>query len=277
MADELLNEDIGRLYAKHGRGKVQKFMRGIAFNNKEIPPAGAKGGKRALYNFIKASYPADVIPSESYLRADVLLSNQSSYTFPILSQDANQVSNLPVTKRTLDQNDTFEVIDWCLMIWTIPTTGTIPNASTRRLYTYPNPTVFAGTGEAAALDALFMGSSLEYKVGTTTIFPAIDTLRFYRVPVSQEGQVAAAIAGPTTFTIARDGYPAEMYPFAEPLPALTISGNSKAKFTLTYNGSAIDMAPPSGQNRANYVTLYLRGFLCANGAKQLNKKYSPDL
>lgn len=273
--DDLLSEDIGRLIGKHGREKVGKFMQKIAFNNKEIQPAGAGGNKRAMYNFLKASYPPDVIISESYLRADVLLGTANTYTFPVLSQDAKNVANLPSTTKSLDQNDTFEVVDFCLMIWTIANTGTIPNAATRRLYTYPNATVFAGAGEADALDGLYFGSELEYKLGTTTIYPALDCLRFYRVPTSQQGVTTAAIAGPVQYTIPRDGWPNSMYPWQAPLPALTVSGNSKAKFSLSYEGTSITMSPLAAQNRNNYVTLYLRGFLCSNGAKQDNKKFSP--
>lgn len=266
-----LSEDIGRLYGKHGQGKVKQFFKKLTNANREIPPAS--NTKRAMYNFTRASYPADVVVSPSFLRSDVQLAADSSYKFSVLSSDPNTGTTLPITTQRLDQNDTFEMTHLCIMLWTIATTGTIPPAQQSRLYTYPNPSVFAGAGESSALDGLYFGSNLQIEIGTDKVFPKVDSLRFYRVPTAQQGTVLTVNSGGTDSAIAYDGFVKEDYPWMESVPGMTISGNGKFTFTLNLL-TAATLSPTAGQNRNNFAALYIRGYLCSNGAKQMNKKFS---
>lgn len=264
--DQTLNEDIGRLYGKHGRNKVQNFFRKIQVENNQIPPTA--NTKRAMYNFTRASYPKDVVISPSYLRSDVILGSDSSYSFTVLKSDQQAGAVLPRTSKLLDQNDTFEMTALCFLLWTKGNVAPLKPAQQSRLYTYPNPSVFAGAGESSALDGVYFGGRLLIEVGTDKVFPSVDLLRFYRVPTSQQG-VAASVGS----VIPYDGWSSEDYPWMDSIPGLTISGNGKYTFQVSIPEAA-SLAPPAGQNRDNYLALYIRGLLCSNGAKQMNKKFS---
>lgn len=270
MSDELnaLAEDIGRIYGKHGRQKVLNFFRGkIGVNNREIPPTGKM---RALYNYYRALYPADVPISYSYLRADVQLGNNSEIKFKINESDAGSTL---VTERRLNLNDTFEVVDAAIFLWQVPTMVGVPTdlLQKQRLYTYPNVSRFGAT-LAAALESIYNSGKIIFKLGNKILYDGIDCLRFYRVPTSQEGQVTAAYINSggvdTTFTIDRDGYSSASYPFDDNVPALTLSGNGKNNYSISLPES-VDMTKA---NFNVYATLWLRGFQCQNGAQQSNKK-----
>lgn len=264
--DEALNEDIGRLYGRHGRAKVQGFFKKIANNNKEIP---ATNNRRAMLNFLKASYTPDVIISESFLRSDVKLSNTSTITFSVNESDGAAGQQLSTTVR-LNQNDTFEVTDLSFLIFTHDTTSTLSPA-TDHLFTYPNASVFNTANEAANLYALYSSGQLNITIGVTNIFQKWDVLRAYRVPITQEGVAVSSVAG--TGVIKFDAFEREMMPFCPLAPTITISGNGKNSFVINLP-QGVDFRPASG-TRENYVVLFIRGFLCANGAKQMNKKFSP--
>lgn len=270
-----LADDIGRLNKKFGRQAVIKhFQKQIGVNNREIP---ATGKMRALYNYYRALYPASVPISYSFLRSDVLLGETSEIKFHVNESDGNSI----VTERRLNLNDTFEVVDLAIYLWTVPTTGDPPVPTAKfqqsKLYTYINPFIFAGATEASRMESIYNSGKIIFKLGNQILYDGIDCLRFLRIPTSQEGQITAAtqnIAGDTPVVVGRiprDGYSNAHYPFDDNIPALTLSGNGKNSYVLTLPES-INLAPTAGQNRQNYISLWVRGFQCQNGAQQSNKK-----
>lgn len=273
MEANTLNDDIGRLINKHGRNRLQSALRAkIGVNNKEIP---ATGKMRALYNYYRALYPPNIPISYSFLRCDALLGQQSEIKFNV-----NATSGIPApltTERRLQLNDTFEVSDVAIYFWmNIQSGGVYPLNQTRRLYTYINPFVFAGTGEAAALESVYNSGRLAFKLGDKILFEGVDCLRFLRIPTTQEGNVTATTITTgnviTLYRAPRDGYSSAMYPFDDNVPALTLSGNGPNYYSI-YMPESVNMASPTA-TQLNYCTLWLRGFQCQNGALQKNKKFS---
>jgi len=259
-----LSDEINALGRRYGRNKVNSYFKKLANNNKEIP---ATNNRRAILNFLKASYTPDVIISEGFLRSDILLGNTSQLTFSVNESDGGQVLSPSLR---LNQNDTFEITDYGIFIYTHDTVSTLP-LSVEKLYTYPNESVFNTLNESANLNALYNAGKVQIKLGTTTIFQALDALRFYRVPITQQGVAVSTVAG--TGIIKTDAYQTEMYPFAPSVPTVTISGNGKNIFQINLP-DGVDFRPVAPSTRQNYAVLYIRGFLCANGAKQQNKKFS---
>lgn len=266
-----LNEDIGRInrkYAKLNQGNP--VIKRIGKLNSEIP---GNTPKRAFYNFIRGSYPdKSVIISSSYLRCDVALATTGQVKFSVNESDGG---NFPLTTKRLNQNDTFEVMSYGIYLWTTPAAAGVPTAKaqSRVLYTYPNERVFSsGAGvEAAALYGIYSGGTLVYKLGTTEVVSALDCMRFYRVPTSQEGTAVSAVA--LTGIVASDGWNSQDFGLSEDPPSFTMSGNGKNNWSLSL-AEGDTLSPDPAANRINYVTLYIRGLLCSNGAKQTNRKMS---
>lgn len=279
MEDLSLNaiaDDIGKIYQKHGRKKVLNFLRGkMNNNNREIPPTGKM---RALYNFYRALYPANVPISYSFLRLDTLLGNTQEIKFTV--NESNAGTTLP-TERRLSLNDTFEVVDISTMLYTVPSTAAGNGVPTKklqtcRMYTYPNSFVFndSANDESRNLESIFNSGKVVFKLGNQILYDGIDCLRFLRVPTSQEGTVSAAFINSggvnTVYRIDRDGYSSAAYSFDDNVPALTLSGNGKNAYSIQLPES-INLSPVA-VNRSNYATLWIRGFQCQNGTMQDNKK-----
>lgn len=271
MGDSL-NDDIGRLKQKWGVKNLQNALRKkIMVNNREIPPVGKM---RSLYNYYRALYPASIPISYSFLRCDTALSQQSEIKFQV---NATSAQPAPLTtERRLQLNDTFEVSDVAIYLWNNLQTAGVPLNQTRRLYTYVNAFVWAGVGEAAALESIFNSGRLAFKLGDKILFDGVDCLRFMRVPTSQEGTVTATTIttanAVTLYRLSRDGYSSAGYPFDDNVPALTLSGNGPNYYSI-YLPESVNMASPTA-GQINYCTLWLRGFQCQNGALQRNKKFS---
>jgi len=270
-----INEELNGIFRKYPRGKVVTALRRkIGVNNKEIP---AITKMRSLYNYYRALYPASVPISYSYLRCDVLLSQQQEIRFNV-----NETSNIPqalATERRLKLNDTFEVSDVAIFLWNNIGAGdpvVYPSGQTRKLYTYVNPFIFSGANEAANLESIYNSGRLTFKLGDKILFEGVDCLRFLRVPTTQEGTVVATTITSanveTVYRQGRDGYSSAMYPFDDNVPALTLSGNGANYYTIQLPES-INLASPTALHQ-NYCTLWLRGFQCQNGAMQTNKKFS---
>lgn len=265
--------------AKSVKMTRERFLKVIHEENQAI---GGHNFKRTFYNYLKAKWKprhTGVILQPGYLFSSCLLGNGTSYTFSINENDGNTNANGQVvlsTTQRINQNDVFEACEWAVVIYTQDTTNN-PPFSTRILYTYENPFIFsgaavAGVTEAQAMGAIYWGGSLKIEISTTTILRNLDCLRFRRVPTSQQGVVQAAIAGPVTYTIPRDGFDNVDYMFDETVPFLTFNGNGNNVISLTL-ADGLNLTPTnySRSNAANYVALYVRGFLAANGAKQSNR------
>lgn len=263
-----VEEMINGLSRKHKISKAQ-VKKMIFQSNKEIPPTSPA---RALYNFFRQLYPANVPLPMSHLRADTLLDNNSEINFAINATDNTGAGTLK-TERKLVITNTFEVLDISLRIYTIPTTAGVPNVKfqTRKLYTYVNPFIFAGANEADALQSLFNSGKLIYRLDNETLYPAIDCNRFEKVPTTQEGTITTVTdAGVVVGRALRDGIDSGSN-FIENIPSNTLNGNGQNTYSVQLP-EAIDMNPPAGQNRLNYACLVLRGFEGISGTKQTNRK-----
>jgi len=274
MNDLSLNYDveemINGLSRKYNMSK-SSVKRAIFTGNKEIPPTTPG---RALYNFFRAVYPANVPLPMSHLRADTLLESNSEIKFSINATDNTGAGTLK-TERRLVITNTFEVLEISIRIYTVTTTAGVPNVKfqTRKLYTYANPFVFAGANEADALQSIFNAGKLVYRLDNEILYPAIDCNRFERVPTTQEGTITTVTdAGVVVGRNLRDGVDANSN-FIENIPSNTLNGNGQNEYAIQLP-EAIDMAPPAGQNRLNYACIVLRGFEGISGTKQLNRKVS---
>lgn len=260
-------EGIGKKY-KMGAKKVRSL---IATYNKELP---ALTPQRALYNYFRGVYPPSVPLPMSYLRADSILGANSEITFNINETTTGVGNKLPVERR-LKLNNTFEVLDIAIVFYTMPTTAGVPNQKfqTRKLYSYINPFIFATAAEQIALESVYNSGRIQYKLDENVLYPAIDCLRFLRVPVTQEGTITTVTdAGVVVGRNLRDGWE-DRFPFTEMIPSLTLNGNGGNNFTIQMPES-VDMAPVAGENRSNYCALLIRGFEGISGTQQSNRKRS---
>lgn len=196
--------------------------------------------------------------TQSCLRADTVLNSGSGFDF-----------NFSATKNTanpsemlLEQNDAFIVTAIGLTIKKLNSaTASALNAlhCVALDYNYVNKTtgIFDGTNDAN-IQAIFNGK-LGILIDNVFIFPSIPARVFQRVPTSQQGQVNAAIAGPSTYTQPRDGFENAMfgYYFVEPF---VLKGDGK-------NYAQIDTGESytySEANETNFATCLFIGYLAQN-------------
>jgi hypothetical protein len=211
---------------------------------------------RAILNAIKKDRAGCVI-TWSYLRSEVqLVASQGSITFPILVNDSPAANN---NERRLNISDEFQVVSWGVFLYKKLTAQSI---ETTILNTYPNPTTFAKSGEAGALQALYNGF-LTATIDRKQIIPAFDAFNFYKVPDAQLGLVSAAIAGPVTYPVPNSAYLSNEWGFCEAIPTFRLSGAVV---------NQIQLVPPAAQDMTgtasvNYAVLFMRGFLIQNGAQ----------
>lgn len=206
---------------------------------------------RAILNSLKNQ--KGVIATQSYLRLEQPLKNQGSVTFDVLT---NQGQPTP-TERRLNLPDSFLITAVALMIY--KTTATLTNARAT-LRTWPNPVVWAGVGEAAAMNAMYNGY-FSIRVNSVVYIDSLDTFRFYRVGVAQQGLNISAVA-PGAY--AADTYERGDFPFYGLTPGIKLSGATKNELTLTLPDSENMTAPV---NEVNYAVCYLRGILLQNAAQ----------
>lgn len=244
-----------------------RVMQLIKRGNNEIPPVSQD---RALFNYYRAAYPANIPLPMSHLRSDALLGTTGEIVFNI---NATQAATILPTERRLSLNNTFEVLYATVKLWTWDTTRA-PKLQTSLMYTYVNPFVFnSGAGvEAQNLNSIYNSGKLLYKLDNQILYPAIDCGRFERVPVSQEGQITACdAAGTVVGRILRDGYNEYQWEYGEMIPSLTLNGNGQNLFLIQLPES-IDLAPDPAAKRINYASLILHGFEGIAGTQQRNRK-----
>lgn len=259
-----VEETINALSRKFGITKA-KVRAAIMRNNNDIPPTTPN---RALYNFFRSVYPANVPLPMSHLRADALLTNNTEIIF-VINQTGGTTPQ-PVERR-LPITNTFEVLEISLRIYKIATSTT--SKQTAKLYTYVNPFIFNGGGgtEAAALQSIFTAGQLQYRLDNEILYPAIDCNRFEVVPTTQEGTVTAVDnAGVVFGRQQRDGVE-KTSNFIENIPSNTLNGNGQNTYLIKLP-EAVNMAGTGSTE--NWACLVLRGFEGISGTKQANRKVS---
>ncbi len=219
----------------------------------------AKNNHRAVFNAMKQKYPSAII-TDSYLRMEASIQGTfNQIQFSVL-QNQPPINN---TERRLAITDRFCVTQMGLFLMKAGTSTTATQAQIAGagLRTWPNPQVFTGAAEAVALQNIYNGF-MQVKIDSTTYFDSLDLMRFYRVPVSQQG-VAYIAAGPALNQIQRDGWDILNYGYCPIDPTFEMSGRGKNDLSLQLPVS-VDL---SGTSTQNFAVLITRGFLMQNAAK----------
>lgn len=136
--------------------------------------------------------PSQVNLTQSALRSEILLAtNQTHYQFGISVTDPGQNNgNVFPTEVRLGQQNSFIVSEFFLYIFE-PSSAT---DCTYNDYTWPNPTVFSVSGEAADLRTLYKGY-LKITVNNSVKLPSMVLDRFWKVPFAQKQTAAANVPG----------------------------------------------------------------------------------
>lgn len=194
--------------------------------------------------------------SQSALRSDSLITTGAAFNFNFSYSKPEK----NVSENLLAQNDSFIVTMVTMTIKKISAAASTDALQGVALdYNYVNKStgLFDGTNDAN-LQALFNGI-FSVKIDNDLIFPGIPARFFQRVPSVQQGEVMAAIAGPVTYPVARDGFENALfgYYFVEPF---VIKGDGK-NFGVITAPTSYNFAEA---NELNYATAVFGGYLCQN-------------
>lgn len=186
--------------------------------------------------------------SQSYLRAETLLTNLSQYQFLL---QRGQVANPIVTERLLQLNDQFVVTHFTLGLKNIysQTAPTDTLQLTAPVHTFANPSIFVSN--TANAEALF-NASFSWTIDRKQYLPAFPIRAFLRVPTSQQG----AGSGVPVFA---DGYDNGLYGFYPSEPTL-IDGRQTLDLIADL-GAAVTIATT---DYYTYAVLEVRGYLVVN-------------
>lgn len=176
---------------------------------------------------------------------------------------ANSTSGLSpnIMERRLNITDRFSVKDMAICVSKAGTTvvATQAEISVSTPSTYPNLNVFAGAGEAAALQMVYNGFA-SITIDSTVYYQAYDLRRFYRVPTSQIGTAVSSIA--VQGVLNNDGWDNLNYCFSPVSTDFEFSGSGNNQLSVTVPQSgAITTA---GTNSQNFLWWIFRGFLIQN-------------
>lgn len=237
------------------------------------------------------------IATQGFLRlGQSVQTTLNSINFPVLSNQGTVLS----TERRLNVTDMFTVTHWAMYLVKAGgqpavgsvgggTAATATDIATARNWTYPNPYVFSTAANglptfltnnaASALTPFTQESNNMYSIyngfisvtiDREVVIDSFDTLRFLRVPASQQqmAQAAAAIA-PAAATIGYsagatfDQWESANYGFSEVDPQFTLNGIGDNNITITLP-APVSLAGASSQN---FVFLQLRGIRWQNASK----------
>lgn len=197
--------------------------------------------------------------SQSYLRAETLLSNLSTYAFYL---QRGQVAAPLVTENLLDLNDQFVITQFRVSLRLIGSaTPTLTEQLSAQQYMYADPQTFSGVGSTANCAAIY-GGNLSFTIDRKQFLPAFPMNAFYRVPGTQtKAYTQGTIASPN-YASANTGvnsYENGLFGFYVSEPTL-IDGRQTIDINLNLGAAvAITLAATS-----TYVTLETRGYLVVN-------------
>ena len=201
------------------------------------------------------------------------------------------------TERRLNVTDMFTVTHWAMYIVKAGgqlggggTAATAADISIARNYTYPNPYVFANakqglptfltnnatasallpqTTESNNLYGIYNGF-ISVTIDREVVIDSYDTMRFLRVPGSQQqmAQAAAAIAPSATVIgysagATFDQWESANYGFSEVDPQFTLNGIGDNNISINLP-SALNL---TGTDSTNFVFMQLRGIRWQNASK----------
>lgn len=194
--------------------------------------------------------------SASYLRLESLLATQATITFNV----QENLPNVIASEKRLNQSDQFICTHLGFAIKKIAAAS--PSAAQQavaKLFTWVNTNtgLFDGSNDAN-IQAIYNGF-FEIAVNRKIYVPAIDMRSFERVPDAQEGQPLAAITGPVTYPLKRDGFPNGLYGYF-PVDYIRLNGYDLLQPVITLPAS-VAMAEA---NESNYAVLLMKGYLSSN-------------
>lgn len=192
--------------------------------------------------------------TQGTLRVEVLLGSSANYTFNI-----NDNQTKLATEIRLRSGDAFIPTKVGMFIRkATPAGSTLTDAeqAVSILNTYPNTSIFSGSGEATALESIY-SSRLQITVNSVNLTETIDTLNFRRVDTAQQGLTLF-----TSSTYQRSAWQGGDYGFINYEQDICFNGQANNFANLTLSASVNNI----GTSSSNYAVLYFRGVLLLNGA-----------
>ncbi len=182
--------------------------------------------------------------TQSFLRLEQPINTtQNAFEFPIQTNVQGNSGVVRSTERRLAQQDAFYVARMQFYI----ANASSATATNFPLYTYPSPTIFTGTGEAAGLQTIYNGM-LRLTMNGVVVQPGFPMSNFLNVPQTQK---TAATNSPIDEINGVDAFS------FQPNPVLIGSNNNQLVVVLP---SAI-----TGTLTANdYMVIILQGILAQN-------------
>lgn len=236
------------------------------------------------------------IATQGYLRLGIPLTGTvNSISFNVLQNQGTTYA----TEKRLNVTDMFTTTHWGLYL--VKAAGTAGNTAlptvanitatdivSARNYTYPNPYVFATaakglptfltnngatalvpeTAESNALYSMYNGF-INVTIDRETVIDSYDTMRFLRVPSSQQQMAQGAVSAASPTVIGQssgatfDEWTSANYGFSEVDPQFTLNGIGDNNITINLP-AAVNMA---GASSVNFVFLTLRGIRWQNASK----------
>lgn len=247
------NETVGA----YGRRQMQGRIPGVKVQNTE-----AFSNERAVYQKllnVARKQKSGAVPTLSYLRAEVVLNgSMSTLNFNLLEN----TGTVNPTENRLKLADMFSPLTWGFFIEKVGTSATFSSVTPAEqaagiLRTFPDPKVFTGAGEAAALQAIYNGN-IQLKISNNVLVPNFPMLKFYRVPTAQ-ATVNFYSTGPTQ----QAGWESPEWGQIPFVPSIALMGSQNISFTVTLP-TAVNV---TGTSSSNVAVLWLYGYLLQDGAR----------
>lgn len=198
--------------------------------------------------------------SQSYLRAETVLSNLSTYQFYL---QRGQVASPLVTEQLLELNDQFVLTSIRVSLRRIVATSpTATEQLTAQQFLYADPIVFGATTNNINAGAIY-GGSLSFTIDRKQFLPAFPMNAFYRVPQTQTNANLQGTASSPDFAVTPNrgvnSYENGLFGFYVSEPTL-IDGRQTLDISLNL-GAAVTI---SDTTTTVYATFETRGYLVVN-------------
>jgi hypothetical protein len=206
-----------------------------------------------------------VITFASFLRFETLLGTTSSINF-VVTQNQQQNNAVVATASLLNPNDTFTITGLFAGIKSVVTAGAAPTDTEQYstiIDTFPNPSIYAGVGEALRMNGFYNGI-MSMSLDSSVLIQGLPVMSFYRVGTSQQQAPGTNIP-----QVHRNEFPIEMFGRIPITPSLEISGQTQVRLSIGFN-AGLNLAAATG--RTNYAVIFATGFLHTGAASFYGKQ-----
>lgn len=222
--------------------------------------SSAANQSRAVFQALTQEYPGKVITDSYLLLMKTLQQTTTQISWDVLTNQSTPT----VIEQRLNLSDKFVVRDWAyatMMTASAGTTSTAAELSQGIPVTYNNPqaTPFGFGPTVGPLIGVIYNGYIDVTINSLVYYRKFPVRNFYRVPVSQSGTAASAVA--TTGVIQRDGWNDLNFAFSPVMPTYTLDGLGSNQIVMTLPNPT---ATSAAANFNNWACLYLRGFLIQN-------------